>query len=241
MFISLDESISNTYTVVGCLCVPLDLVSTQEENLVKTRIENKCWGEIDWDGISKGYIDKYKRILEKYLSHEKITFHSWAFKEPDAKFKENREKLLYQHEYLLLKHTLMKCLNAGYRKFYILLDDGRSRQEHELTRRFLDTTNLRPKPEIVFFAHVDSKIIGAMQIASICVSAVRSLYEDEANDENKKYNNAIIELLTKLNSNTPLNFSPKKPAWDLSKKFTHCLFDSLLKKPEFGTLPDIPF
>jgi hypothetical protein len=234
MFILLDESFGSQFTVVGCLCIPLSLLPRQEENFVNNRIKNNCWGELGWGGVSEEYIGKYIDFLQGYLEPEEITFHSWAYKNPGKEFRGDPNKLLHTHEYTLLKNTLIKSVNSGYREFYILLDDGQSLSEYRLTREYLEKTiTIRPCPKIMFYSQIDSKIVGAMQIASLCVSAVRYLYETKSSDKNVNSCNKIIATLTKLNSNTPLNFNPKAPKWNLSRKFSHGLFDPLLKRPEF--------
>jgi len=234
MFIFLDESFGQNHTVVGCLCVPKDDILELEQAFLTNRIKKNCWGELCWGGLSSSYIDKYKKFMSDYLSSKNVTFHSWAYANPDGSFKGDEKKLLHKHEYSLLKNTIRKCLNSGYKQFYILLDTGQSDAEYALTRDYLEKTiSFKPNPEILFSSAVDSKIVGAMQVSSICVSAVRYLYGTISTDVNKSLCEEIISLLTKLNLETPLNFSPKHPRWDLSKKFTHCLFDPLLKKPEF--------
>lgn len=234
MFIFLDESFGQNHTVVGCLCVPKDNILALEKDFLTNRVKKNCWGELSWSGISSSYIEKYKKFLLGYLSNNNVTFHSWAYGNPDGNFRGNKNKLLHQHEYSLLKNTIRKCLNNGYKQFYILLDQGQSDSEYALTRDYLEKTlSFKPKPEILFSSAVDSKIIGAMQISSICVCAVRYLYGTISSDVNKKLCDEIVSLLTKLNLDTSLIFSPKYPRWDLSKKFSHCLFDPLLKKPEF--------
>lgn len=236
MFILLDESFSSKYTVIGCLCVPLDLLPKQEEGFINRRIKNNCWGELDWDGLSDGYIRKYEDFLQGYLEPKEITFHSWAYKNPGKEFKGDPNKLLFKHEYILLKNTVRKCVNSGYREFYILLDDGQSLSEYQLTRGYLEKTiTIKPYPKIKFYSQIDSKIVGAMQITSLCVSAVRYLYESESSDKNAELCNQIVSLLTKLNSDIPLNFNPKSPQWNLSRKLSHGLFDPILKNQSLKT------
>jgi len=234
MFIFLDESFGESHTVIGCLCVPKKIILDSEQNFLANRVRKNCWGELSWGGLSTGYIDKYKKFLQDYLSTEKVTFHSWAYEDPDIRYKGDRKKILHKHEYSLLKNTIRKCLNEGYGEFYILLDKGQAESEYALTRDYLEKTfSFNPKPKILFSSAVDSKIVGAMQISSICVSAVRYLYGTLSADANKKLCEEIITLLTQLNLDTPLNFSPRVPKWDLSKKFSHCLFNPQLIKPRF--------
>lgn len=234
MFIGLDESFGKSHVLIGCICTPLDFLPTLEGEFIEKRIENNCWGELDWPSISEDYISKYKDLLKTYLSHKEVTFHSWGYEIPGPEFKEDRSKLIFKHEYILLKNTLIKCVNGGYKKFYILLDGGQSLKEYQLTKDYLEKQLvIKPKPEIIFYSSVDSKILATMQIVSICTSAVRYLYGNESSSKNKIVYDEIVSLLTELNGGVALNFNPKNPAWDLSRKFSHGLFDPLLKKPKF--------
>ncbi len=235
MFIALDESIGNNYTVIGCLCFRLEDLPRYESEYISKRIHHKCWGELEWGKITSKYCPKYLDILKNYLEKPKITFHSWAYRQPSKKnlieyFDNDGGSVIYKHECNHLKITIWKCVNYGIRDFYILLDErSDALPQYRLTREILEQPGLiTPKPNIAFFSQIDSKICGAMQICSICTSAIRSCYETFA-EEKKPYFNEVIKLLTSLNNNIDLKFSPKKRPSLFQYKFQHCLFDPLLK------------
>lgn len=235
MFIALDESIGEKFVSIGCLCLPLNEVAELERKFITKRIEFKCWGELDWDSLSNQYLQKYIEFLKEYLTPKNVTFHSWVYPKPSSKeidlyYQGNTDKVLYMQEFILLKNVLRKCVNCNYKNVYILLDNRDNvNKEYALTKKYLnESTEIYPKPNINFFQAVDSKICGAMQIASICTSAVRQNYDDKSMDSRNC--DIIVDELIKLNNGIDIVFNPKHLSPMFRYKFHHGLFDPAFKK-----------
>lgn len=231
MFLAIDESHSNSFTTIGCLCLPLKNLPKYEAEYISKRLEHKIWGEMKWTSLSLSYLNKYENVVESYLKQHDVTFHSWAYRhitklELKKYWDDDETKMFYCQAYLLLRNVIRKCLNQGcHNNFYIVPDTTgmRGKREYLLTREYLVNDNsIKPKPIIEFCDQGNSQICGALQITDLCTGATRYKYQKETNDTS--VSEEFVKFLEKLNSNIPLNYADEKLP-DLYKyKMHHCLY-----------------
>lgn len=233
MFLALDESFSNGFTTIGCLCLPIDKLREKEEKWIHNRISEKIWAELKWEKVCVNFLEKYKKFIVDYIEDDEITFHSWTYKTPSgnevAKFYSgDSSKVFYCQAYLLLRSVIRKCLNGGYdNNFYIVVDETgkRGSQEYVKTKQMLiDDNNIRPRVIIEHCGQGNSSVCGALQISDICTGAVRYAYENRQTATSPS--DEIKELLEKINKDIPLNYSPARLPKINEFKFHHCLYST---------------
>lgn len=231
----MDESVGSSYVVVGCICCPIDKIAELEKQFHLMRLNFKCWGELDWSGLEEEYLEKYKQFTNIYFKEKDITFHSWAYRKPTAQelkkfFNGDEDSVMHKYEFLLLKNTLRRCVNAGIKNFYVIVDklSGGFKQYMKTKKLLEQTASIRPSPNIIYFNPVDSRISSIMQISSLCTSAVRHTYEFDANQVNARLLDDYVRYLEKLNDNISLKFSPRIFPKLTDYKFHHISWKPLL-------------
>lgn len=238
MFIALDESYSSNFTVIGCLVLPKEKLPDLEKEYIQSRLDKKLWGEIKWSKATECYWDKYKEILGNYLSKPEVTFHSWCYKNPtreelNSYYDDEKNKPLYKHSYLLIRNVIRKCRNMGYKGDFYIVPDTTGRMgkfEYSETQKILkEDTLIYPRATVEFCAEGNSQVCGALQIADLCIGAVRYTYEREYKND-PIIADEIVKYLTKINEELPINYShPTLPKIE-QFKMHHCLFIIKQKK-----------
>lgn len=194
MFLFLDESSQYKKKLIGCLLVPKDLVPNIEKEFVELRIKHKLFGEIKWSQIDK-YYKRYIDFLDLFLGNKQITFHSICYR-----YKK------YNAAFSLIRTISWKLQNAGINKsLWILFDnDGRiGKQETEQIKK-IAKSDIKFKHSIDFCNQGASQVLGCLQLTDIITGAVCSVANKVSISKEKK---AIIEHITEVNSNLPLDFS----------------------------------
>ncbi len=213
MFLAIDESIAQQSVTLGCLCVPIEDLPKFEADHIQKRLEQKVWGEIKWERISKIYLEKYKTIISSYLLKKSVTFHSWTYNKPSPKeihdfYGGDSNKVIYKHAYILIRSVIRKCRNSGYRgPFYIVSDStGKlGQQEYKITKNLLTTDpRFSPPLKLDFCSQGNSQVCGALQICDICTGATRYLSVHDVKKDPEAANE-IVKMLEKINNGIPIN------------------------------------
>lgn len=170
-------------TLLGLLCIQGDQFLQLEENFLKSRIENRLWGEVHFENASGSYVQKYSNMLKNYISNPYVTFHSRMFANVE---KENRKSthgglteyddIFKEEAYRLIRSVIMKCLAHGMESFYILADGytkGRNDYKEIMTRLNNDDRIPEVKSKNNLCCTVgDSRCCGALQISDLLVSTL---------------------------------------------------------------------
>lgn len=237
-FLALDESQEGNHITLSCICVPLELIPTLEKLYITSRIKNRVWGEVKWSKITDTYLEKYKELINVYLSNSEVTLHTWSYIQPPTDEIRNYYDgkpgtVIYKQAYLLIRSVIRKCVNSSFAdKFYIVPDaTGKlGKEQYQLTQQYL----IQHKSQIVspngitidYCSPGDSQVCGAIQIADITAGAVRHCYNQSQQDPSCA--NSLVEYLNELNEGIPINqHFPRLPKLT-DFKIHHCKFDSNL-------------
>lgn len=229
MYIFLDESLRETDKVIGCVCIPDGIFEELEATALHFRIKNNLWGEIKWKGINPSYASKFIEFLDIYLTHPRVTFHTWAYKEFAATErmaiyqKTDKTEIFYSQCYALIRSTMESCFTTDREfDFRILADSTGPTGEinYKEMREMFASDRRTNRFRLNSFVTADSKSLNAFQAVDLVIGATAKGYYSK--DEISPAKTAVLQHIISANSGIALDITSRIKAGRNEIKVHHC-------------------
>lgn len=239
MFVACDESgidSSDKYLVIGAVWVSKEAIIDLEKDVTELRIDRKCWGEIKWEKVRKGYTEHfYKSFIDTVLDGNEV-FMSFIIVDKslaDLKVyhKGNPDLMRFKFTYLLLSRNAERLLQTTEERneMHVVLDSFEESTESRDEKWF---AGLRENLERHLGCEIDhvqtctSHICSLIQFCDLYTGAVATLWNTSPSKITDTKKDLIDYMESKIDkklnvvtlpTSKKLNIWPWRPAIDLSK------------------------
>jgi hypothetical protein len=219
MFVACDESGTDSTTpffVLGTVWVRKDDLIQFETEIIRLRLQKKCWGEIEWNKIggqstSSSVIDFYKNFL--YLAFTKIpfSFHCIVVKKSLLNLRtyhsNNMDLAKFKFFRLIIGKFGQKLPQNLRKKIFILYDqfnETKASRENQWARKMRDTIENDIGSPLEHIQPCDSHICSLIQFCDLLTGAVGAVWNGRLKTGHPKAE--IVDFIEK-NTKIKLNIA----------------------------------